>query len=737
MNERLSRVTSIAHDTFEATLRGALGDLADFGVLLLDALRTPLASMSITPGFARMRLSASELAGLRQAGDRSMSCKSFLRFSATDPGPAAGPGEDVLFEYHGFGRRGLILPAFAVVSLCGIRTVGGTTSVSLWDAGWILRFVIEGEAEVRTVQVTRQLKAKDVAMYAMIAMMQSGTMEVFTTVKLGGVELPAELDFGACDEIFTVTPATPRRFPSAFPQSKSERASSIFRFAHALQDYPSASKYLKIAADMGDDSARMAYAGYLLQGLPRDTKTAASYLMKVAPDAQDPVIMLGLAVILRDGIDVPRDAPEAARWFKRAADLGDASAAYDYALMLAQGAGVPKDERASIAFFQMAADQGHAMAQYQMGNFLIEGAVVPRDDVGAAYYWKLAADQGDAASQNSYGICLKDGSGVTRDPAQAVRYFEMSAAQGQASGHNNLGVMLRAGVGVARNVAKAAFHFKFAADNGMEPGAALNYAQCVSGGVGIPRDYAAAAKYFKIAADTGSNIGRLSFACYVQGGLGVPKNLAMAAKYFKLAADAGDEDGRLNYGLCLLKGIGVPKNDVTARRYLGQSFDLAAAGATDEAVRAACLMANSTGRCVGPAFLELWPSRCDPPESSAPVLSGRGAPREQLDALAWQAKADSGDAEGQFRFATCLLHGRGVEVDEHLAARYFKLSSDQGHPGGQNGYGVCLDFGFGLARPDPLWAQERYSAAAARGHAEASRNLAAAGKDSLRKTGPG
>src|SRR5262245_46617399 len=63
------------------------------------------------------------------------------------------------------------------------------------------------------------------------------------------------------------------------------------------------------------------------------------------------------------GIEVPKDEAQAAKWYRKAADLGYAKAQYFLGLMYDAGRGVPNDETEAVKWYRKAADQGFAWAQ--------------------------------------------------------------------------------------------------------------------------------------------------------------------------------------------------------------------------------------------------------------------------------------------------------------------------------------------------------------------------------------
>lgn len=82
--------------------------------------------------------------------------------------------------------------------------------------------------------------------------------------------------------------------------------------------------------------------------------------------------------------------PEAARWYRLAADNGVAHAQFALARMYATGEGVPKKDFTEAArLYQLAADQEHAAARFFLGVCYARGEGVPTDLVKAAQLCEL------------------------------------------------------------------------------------------------------------------------------------------------------------------------------------------------------------------------------------------------------------------------------------------------------------------------------------------------------------
>jgi len=67
------------------------------------------------------------------------------------------------------------------------------------------------------------------------------------------------------------------------------------------------------------------------------------------------------------------------------------------------GDGVTEDKMEAAKWFRLAADQGNAMAQSNLGVCYVRGDGVPQDKAEAMKWFRLAADQGDADAQRALG----------------------------------------------------------------------------------------------------------------------------------------------------------------------------------------------------------------------------------------------------------------------------------------------------------------------------------------------
>ena len=140
------------------------------------------------------------------------------------------------------------------------------------------------------------------------------------------------------------------------------------------------------------------------------------------------ILLLGEAY--RNGRGVPEDYKEAAKWFTKAAEQGDADAQYNLGIMYDNGRGVPKDDKEAVKWYRKSAEQGYADAQYNLGVAYSYGRGVTEDDKEGVKWFRKAAAQGDAQAQYNLGVMYSKGDGVPESYVQTYAWFNIAAANG-------------------------------------------------------------------------------------------------------------------------------------------------------------------------------------------------------------------------------------------------------------------------------------------------------------------
>lgn len=129
---------------------------------------------------------------------------------------------------------------------------------------------------------------------------------------------------------------------------------------------------------------------------------------------------------------------EAMRWYRVAADRGNAQAQVEVGNLYGQGQGVPQNYGEALRWYRLAANQGNDEAQNNVGFFYMSGWGVPQDYAEAMRWLRKAADQGNEVAQRNIGMIYLQGMGVTPDRAEAIRWFRKAADKGDEDSKNAL-----------------------------------------------------------------------------------------------------------------------------------------------------------------------------------------------------------------------------------------------------------------------------------------------------------
>lgn len=153
----------------------------------------------------------------------------------------------------------------------------------------------------------------------------------------------------------------------------------------------------------------------------------------------------------------------AMRWFRKAADLGNAEAMMGISWIYGNGRGVPQDDAEALRWRKMSAGHGNAVAMWVVGANYEEGKVVPQDYAEAMRWYKKSADLGDADAMGRIASLYSYGRGVPQDYAEAMRWLKKAADLGNTTAMFVIGVFYQFGEGVPKDEAEARVWMKKAA----------------------------------------------------------------------------------------------------------------------------------------------------------------------------------------------------------------------------------------------------------------------------------
>ena len=103
-----------------------------------------------------------------------------------------------------------------------------------------------------------------------------------------------------------------------------------------------------------------------------------------------------LGLLFTGGIGgVAQDYKEAVKWYRLAADQGDAKdqadAQFNLGVMYRDGQGIARNYKESVKWFRRAAEQQHARAQNNLGVMFAAGQGIAQDYIRAHMWFNLAA----------------------------------------------------------------------------------------------------------------------------------------------------------------------------------------------------------------------------------------------------------------------------------------------------------------------------------------------------------
>lgn len=145
-----------------------------------------------------------------------------------------------------------------------------------------------------------------------------------------------------------------------------------------------------------------------LSGSKPDYAEAAKWIRKAA-EMGDPQAKKLLGLLYWTGRGVPKDVNEAVNWFREAAEAGDAEAMRNLAIAYDTGVGVKKSAAEATRWLRRAAEAGDAQSQMLIGRAHYEGIGIPKDLTEALFWLMLATEPRTKATGVIVGNASKAG----------------------------------------------------------------------------------------------------------------------------------------------------------------------------------------------------------------------------------------------------------------------------------------------------------------------------------------
>lgn len=165
---------------------------------------------------------------------------------------------------------------------------------------------------------------------------------------------------------------------------------------------------------------------------------------------------------------VSLDYVEAAKYYQKAAELGDSHAQSNLGYCYYFGKGVKQNYSEAVRWFREAANKNYEYAQYFLGYCYYYGKGLTVDYSEAFKWYLKSGEAGFGKSQYRLGICYYYGRGVMVDFKESTKWFLRSANKGCIEAQFSAGLAYEYGYGVEKNMTEAKKWYKKAAEQGHE-----------------------------------------------------------------------------------------------------------------------------------------------------------------------------------------------------------------------------------------------------------------------------
>lgn len=268
-----------------------------------------------------------------------------------------------------------------------------------------------------------------------------------------------------------------------------------------------------------------------------DFEDACKWYRKAAEQG-DAVAQNSMGNRYYNGEGVNQDYKEAVKWYKLSAEQGYDWAQDNLAGMFYNGKGVEQDYGEAAKWYRKAAEQGNPTSQNNIGNLYYSGKGAEKDFYEAVKWYRKAAEQGHMYAQTTLADCCYAGNGTMQDYTEAAKWYRKAAEQGYPYAQNQLGIRYWNGQGVEKSREKANEWFRKAAEQG-HMYAQNNLGESYQKGDGVPRDYAEATKWFRKAAEQDYGQAAFNLANNYRYGDGIDEDWSEADKWYRKAAELG------------------------------------------------------------------------------------------------------------------------------------------------------------------------------------------------------
>ena len=117
-----------------------------------------------------------------------------------------------------------------------------------------------------------------------------------------------------------------------------------------------------------------------------------------------PMYQYLLGSMYDQGEGIPENDAEAVKWYRKAAEQGDAIAQFSLSYMYDLGEGIPENDAEAVKWIRKAAEQNLVAAQFFLGAKYFLGEGVPENHIKAYVWSSMAKTNGDERAKETLGF---------------------------------------------------------------------------------------------------------------------------------------------------------------------------------------------------------------------------------------------------------------------------------------------------------------------------------------------
>lgn len=358
------------------------------------------------------------------------------------------------------------------------------------------------------------------------------------------------------------------------------------------------------------------------------------------------------------------------------------------------GLGVEKNDKKAAKFFKKAAKLGNRCGQFRYGFCLLYGKGVFTDFEKAVTYLRKSAEQDYCHAQFYLGICYKYGYGVVKNLSVAFDLFQ-KAASGIERNYEAmvyLGKAYMKGEGVQTDQVKAARCYYDAVQEGI-PKAQRLFGICWINGIGVEPNVKAGEDLIRKAAQNGDKKAQYYFMPDTNKTPDkqpiYPLNEQHSSNNFENQVDYPSSSSNNvlsnnpSQSVQNENSISVPPSSQNTEKQNDQS----SSGPNVELKIEKLISAAESGDPV---------AQC---KYGRRLLYGDGVSQDLIIGFEYLKMSSArGNSDAWVALGTCFKDGYGVKKDIKHAAYYYQKAANAGNPNGIELYGTFLDKGIGVKK---------------------------------------